>query len=218
MPQSNQDYTARRFQSFDTEKPPRYDAGYECELPPGVRSELVAPRRPRILGDSKRATLDGPAVKGRLYLLLLALMIGAAAATSWYQWNAERARSRQAISQSLAPQPAPTPDPAVNTWRAQLAGHPEQFPYANAAPRTAPVKLPPPKAQLVRLPEWRVGETRPVTMPYNLEVLATLKGRLDAEWMLPTSGNHIGDTWIVGNTPWLWLVAPGATHADWLDP
>ena len=40
------------------------------------------------------------------------------------------------------------------------------------------VKLPPPKAQLVRLPEWRVGEQRPVTIPYGFEVLARYKGQL----------------------------------------
>src|SRR5215471_21495267 len=38
MPQSNQEYTARRFQSFDSENPapvgPRYGAAYDCELPP----------------------------------------------------------------------------------------------------------------------------------------------------------------------------------------
>jgi len=36
--------------------------------------------------------------------------------------------------------------------------------------------------------------------------------------MLPQSGNHIGDTWVIGETPWVWLVAPGAAHADWIDP
>ena len=41
MPQSGQKYTARRFQSFNTETtPPRYDAGFECEPPPNVRTEL----------------------------------------------------------------------------------------------------------------------------------------------------------------------------------
>jgi hypothetical protein len=34
------------------------------------------------------------------------------------------------------------------------------------------VNLPPPKAQLFRLPEWRVGEQRPVTIPYGVEVFA----------------------------------------------
>jgi hypothetical protein len=52
----------------------------------------------------------------------------------------------------------------------------------------------------------------------NLEVLATYKGRLAAEWMLPQSGNQIGDTWVVGRTPWVWIWTPGAARADWIDP
>jgi hypothetical protein len=183
MPQSGQEHTARRFQSFDTaldseNASPRSRDDYECELPPEVRAELNRPKRPRILGGAKRATLD-PAVKGRLYLVIIvaALVLGGTALGPWRQWDAERAQDRKAISHPLAPQPAPVP--TVNPWRAQLALHPEQFPYANAAPRAALVKLPPPRAQLVRLPEWRVGETRPVLMPYNLEVSATYGGQLD---------------------------------------
>jgi hypothetical protein len=86
------------------------------------------------------------------------------------------------------------------------------------APRAVLVKLPPPKAHLVRLPECKVGERRPVMMPYNVEVLATYKGQLAAEWMLPSSGNAQGDTWVVGDTPWVWIWAPGAVQADWIDP
>ena len=39
--------------------------------------------------------------------------------------------------------------------------------------------------------------------PYNLGVLATYEGRLESESMLPSSGNELGDTWIVGETPWV---------------
>src|SRR5262249_12393689 len=80
------------------------------------------------------------------------------------------------------------------------------------------VKLPPARAQLIRLPEWRIGEQRPVMMPYHLEALATYRGRLESQDMLPSSGNQLGDTWVVGNTPWVWIWAPGATRADWIDP
>ena len=86
------------------------------------------------------------------------------------------------------------------------------------APRAVLVKLPPPRAQLVRLPEWKVGETRPVLMPYNLEVLATYRGRLQSQDMLPSIGNQLGDTWVVGDTPWVWIWAPGAARADRIDP
>src|SRR6516162_2126005 len=179
MPQSNQDYTAGRFQSFDTENaPPRYDAGYECVLPPGVRTELAGLRRPPIPPIADRPTRERvrPEPRGPLYFVLLlvtALLIGGAAITLWRQRDAERAKTNKAISQPLAPQSTPTSVQTLNTWRAQLAAHPEQFPYVNAAPRATLVKLLSPRAQLVRLPEWRVGETRPVMMPYNLEVLTS---------------------------------------------
>ena len=45
MPKSNQDYTAWRFQSFDTEN---NGDGYDCELPSHVRTELAGLRRPPI--------------------------------------------------------------------------------------------------------------------------------------------------------------------------
>jgi len=84
-------------------------------------------------------------------------------------------------------------------------------------PRAELFKLPPPKAQLVRLP-WKVGSLHRVVMPYNIEVTARYKGVLSSEAKLPKNGNALGDMWMVGSTPWLWLVAPGASQADWIDP
>jgi hypothetical protein len=57
-------------------------------------------------------------------------------------------------------------------------------------------------------------------MPYNLEVLATFKGYLPAEQFLPLDGNQIGDMFVVGpaKTPWTWILAPGASRFDWIDP
>ena len=57
-------------------------------------------------------------------------------------------------------------------------------------------------------------------MPYdeNLEVRGVLKDYLDSESLLPRTGNHIGDTWIVGNVPWVWITAPGTTAPAWIDP
>jgi len=88
MLEPDQEYSARRFQSFDTENtPPGYDAGYECELPSDVRTELVAPKRPRILGRKISATLNpAVAVKWPLYLtLLIAVMIVGGVALLWRQ-------------------------------------------------------------------------------------------------------------------------------------
>jgi hypothetical protein len=56
------------------------------------------------------------------------------------------------------------------------------------------------RAELDRLPDppapratriIHVGDRVSAMMPYNLEVLATYRGRVDAEWMLSASGNHI---------------------------
>jgi len=71
MNRIEQESLAGRFQSFDT------------ELPPRARTELVAPRRPRILGRKTPATLPEPSAKGPLYLVLLvaAMVIGGAATT-----------------------------------------------------------------------------------------------------------------------------------------
>jgi hypothetical protein len=55
-------------------------------------------------------------------------------------------------------------------------------------------------------------------MPYNLKVLATYRGELPSIDMLPASGNRLGDTWVVGDMPWVWIWAPGAARADWIDP
>src|SRR5215469_11672878 len=49
------------------------------------------------------------------------------------------------------------------------------------APRAVLVKLPPPRAELVRLPEWRLGEERQLLMPSGLKVLGRYKGRLFSE-------------------------------------
>jgi len=85
-------------------------------------------------------------------------------------------------------------------------------------PRATLIKLPPPRAQLVRIP-LRIGAQYTVHMPYqNLEVLATYKGTLPSENFLPTTNNEIGDMYLVGQTPWIFLQAPGAPKADWIDP
>jgi hypothetical protein len=66
----NEEYTtARRFQLFDTENPatagPRFDAGYECELPSGVRTELVgAPQNGRAFSGLLNRLHANPQPKG----------------------------------------------------------------------------------------------------------------------------------------------------------
>ena len=228
MPQFDQESTARRFQSFDTENPavagPRYDAGYDTVLPPDVRQELVGERardlsrsgqaRRPITRHSKSSLL----LKGAIGLGLVVLLAASLALVSSRKPATPAPDLVLEHSKALLAQATSSGQPATG-W------HSDGTAYGKAgvigqrtAPRATLVKLPPPKAQLVRLPEWRVGETRPVMMPYNFEVLATYKGRLGSESMLPSSGNALGDTWIVGETPWVWIWAPGAAQADWIDP
>ena len=101
---------------------------FDCELPPDVRTELNRPKRPRILGRQKTATLNAGA-NWPLYLVLLgcALVIGGSLATWRQGQTAERAR--KAISQPTpAPQPVPiTPPPTpgpTESGRAYLANNP----------------------------------------------------------------------------------------------
>ena len=139
--------------------------------------------------------------------------------TTWRREQmAERAKTNKAISKVLAPQPTsspitPAPEPTPHTsWQSYFAAR------QTRAPRGCVSQMPPTKAQLVRLPEWRVGEQRPVTIPYGVKVLARYKGQLGSEEMFPASGNALGDMWVVGDNAWLWITAPGAARADWIDP
>jgi hypothetical protein len=90
-------------------------------------------------------------------------------------------------------------------------------PAVAPAPRAELTKLPPPKAKLVAMP-WPIGSKKLITMPYNIQVAATFRGVKSSETALPKSGNRIGDFWMVGTTPWLWVAAPGTTVPAWVDP
>ena len=87
MNRLKQESLARKNQLFDT------------ELPPEVLTELVAPRRPRILGRKTTPGLNRGA-KWPLYLAaLIAVGIVGGVALLWRQWETERASSTGAISQ-----------------------------------------------------------------------------------------------------------------------
>jgi hypothetical protein len=165
-----------------------------------MRSELGAPpKRPRILGRSQPATRQP---KGPLYLVLLivAAIIACGISTTWHEAAKPGLRSP---SESIS-QPAPTPQPAPSV--------------VAPAPRAELIKLPPPRAALVRLPEWQVGQNRQLLMPYGIQTLGTLKGRLTSPDLLPATGNQLGDAWAVGENIRVWLAAPGATTPTWIDP
>jgi hypothetical protein len=76
---------------------------------------------------------------------------------------------------------------------------------------------------LLRLPSFtaiapeHIDETHRITMPYGMEVSATLRGFLENENQLPQVG-HIGDMYVVGHMPWIWVTVPGTTAPTWVDP
>jgi hypothetical protein len=55
-------------------------------------------------------------------------------------------------------------------------------------------------------------------MPYGVEVRGLLKGSLASQELLPQSGNQLGDTWVVGRVPWVWITLPGWSQPMWIDP
>jgi hypothetical protein len=76
---------------------------------------------------------------------------------------------------------------------------------------------------VVRLPDFteitaaHIDETHTITMPYGMEVRATLRGFLENENQLPHIG-RVGDMYIVGDVPWIWIRVPGTTAPTWVDP
>jgi hypothetical protein len=161
--------------------------------------------------------------------VICALTLVGTAINVWRQEQGTERAKNQAISQSaLTPQPTPAATPlplppgSASRWQEYLANNPPapRAVLVQHVPRATLVKLPPPRAQLVRLPDLPIpGHQYLATMPYqNLEVLATYRGWRSSLDKLPQSGNQLGDMWLVEGTPWVWIFTPGATHADWIDP
>jgi hypothetical protein len=87
-------------------------AGYDCELPPDIRTELLGPRRPPIQQVANRPNLVKSQPRGPLYFVLIvgAVVLGGAITTLWRQRNASSSARREHISPpTLAPQPTPAP-------------------------------------------------------------------------------------------------------------
>jgi hypothetical protein len=211
MSHQAQNYTARRFQAAHS------SAGYDCEPPDNVLEELGRPRRPQILGRQLPVKTER---RWPFYLMLAFCLAALGAAIYSSRRQQEALRTSSTVSQQpLAPQPMSTsvtlPPGNASRWREYLANNPP-------APRATLIMLPPLRAQLVRLPSSLppliIGKRYLATMPYNLEVLATYRGEMASVDMLPSHRNRIGDTWIVNGTPWVWLVTPGTSAPQWVDP
>jgi len=210
------------------EQPARRAQLFDTVLPDEVRVEFTRPKRPRVLDQlepphGNTLWLAGAIVFGTI---ILAIAIGFAGRHEAQQVVPDVS----AVPGMPVKQPAATGEPTsvatlTQTGVATLTptlgptrGPGSELAVAPYAPRAELVRLPPPRAQLIGLPEWRIGEERSVTMPYGLKVAARLKGKLPSTDMLPTFGNAIGDTWVIGDSAWVWVAAPGTGSANWTDP
>jgi hypothetical protein len=199
-------YPARRIRSFDT------------VLPDQVRVRFTNTRRPPKPGGPEPR--DGNTLWLAGAIMFAAIILGLAIG------SLRRQEAQQMAAQASTAPGAPLEQPPLAATPFKIAAAPltqrpdptGPRPELAVAPRAELVRMPPPRAQLIRLPEWRVGEERPVMTPYRLEVTARLKGKLPSANMLPASGNAIGDAWVIGDTAWVWITAPGAPSAKWIDP
>ena len=213
---------------------------FDCELPPEAKSELLRPRRPRILGqppcppqkppqvDSVRSR--GHPALGWLLALIVLVLLGAVIYLSWPSpanraaaLQESAARSREVEQQAdRALQALRTPAAQTPVVQPTPASTPSAV-VPTPAPRASSVRVSAPKAQLVRLPNFtaiapeNIDQTHVITMPYGTEVSATLRGFLEQESQLPRVG-HIGDMYVVGTVPWIFIQAPGTTAPTWIDP
>src|SRR5436309_4344242 len=211
MSKNNQDLTARRFDpnSFD------------CELPYGVRAELLRPKRPVIL--KRSPVYQPPDYSGILQLgcsVLVVMLLLVAAFTSRQPQSAPIAQPTPVPIVQPTPaqreQPLSPPPPVISAPRARLVLYKKWmgngvWEVMDSTGRTVKILVDPaPRAQLVRLPittpisPWHINETHEITMPYGTVVDATLRGFLANENQLPRLGS-IGDMYVVGSMPWIWI-------------
>jgi hypothetical protein len=144
---------------------------FDCELPPDALTELVAPRRPRILGRKPSHGLNRTA-KWPLYLaaIIAAVVVGATVASWRRDGTTERAKTSKAILEPTpAPQPAPASTPVplpagrADRWKPYLAEQQQttvrRAELVKPVPRAELVRLPAPRARLVLIPGKRYTAT-----------------------------------------------------------
>jgi hypothetical protein len=194
--------------------PKRFDAGYDCLLPDDALDELVAPRRPRILG----RPVKGPHGRRLIMLAVLVLVLVAAdvvvALVSW---------------QRPAAAPAAAPDPILEHSKALLAAQETQpvpgwqsdgtaYGRAGVIPEVRRAELVPvPRAQQV----LRLGRWNQVWMPDGVLTWMRFLGIKDTFADLPKNP-QLGDAWGVQeggqHALWVWSVPVGFTRPVWQDP
>jgi hypothetical protein len=173
---------------------PRFSPGYDCELPSDARTELVMPKRSRILKRPQPPALD-PTTRGRLILLGFAVLVMAAGlAALWRQGETERV-SNQAISPLPTPQSTPTPSRSQN---GQLRLSAES---------------PAPRAALISVPYW-------VNLPDGRHILVNYRGEVPDVWALPPQHgiNNAMYHDLESGHDWIWTVPINSNIPMWIDP
>jgi hypothetical protein len=161
-----------------------------------VGEEFECELPPRVRREFKgRFFSREPRKKERSWVLIGALGVFGLAATLGYLAHSPQEADK--------PAPATIQAPPILEWK--------------GAPRAQLVKSLAPRAQLVALPVWQVGEARQLQMPYGLKILGRLRGFVLDQSQLP-AGASIGDTYLVAGVPWVWLTVPGTSAPTWVDP
>jgi hypothetical protein len=99
----------------------------------------------------------------------------------------------------------------------------QALPQPTPAPQPTPVFRPvfdPPRAQLVRLPPWRVGEARTTRMPDGRLISAVYRGRLQSMDALLSRSAQPGDAYWLASDRNLWILTTpiGSSRLSWIDP
>jgi hypothetical protein len=99
---------------------------------------------------------------------------------------------------------------------------PQPTPARQPQPVFQPTPLfsPAPRAELVRLPSWRVGEARPIQMPDGRLVVATYRGGVPSMDSLLSRSAQPGDAYWLADSRSLWILTTpiGSSRLSWIDP
>ena len=210
---------------------PRFSTdGFDCEPPPGVIDELVAPKRARMLGRPVKAPRQTPprwkpmlpflgmlcwpilsiAALGAIMIAIQSVGRHAAPATQTSVSMPPVAAPIASATPSATPQHTPfglpaSLEPSVTVRRAE--------PVVRRA-ELVPVTVR--RAELVSVP---IGTSGPTIMPDGQLVVVTYRGSVPSFDNLP-SDPQLGDMWHVteSNHDSVWCVPAGFASSAWLDP
>jgi hypothetical protein len=148
-----------------------------------------------------------PQPERRKWKRCLAVVLGSVIATLLLGQALERLR--QTGRETIAP-PAP------------IQALPQPTPARQPQPvfRPTPLFSPAPRAELVRLPSWRVGEARPIQMPDGRLISAVYRGRLQSMDALLSRSAQPGDAYWLADSRSLWILTTsiGSSRLSWIDP